>query len=740
MKVFSNRSLVGLHTPAVSMARDVVRIVIAAVLAGTGFALLLALTVLSLSVIAPSAQASGTTVLASAEADGPAGPLTEKPGEQTSGSFLVRVHPSGRLIRSPALSTDVKISVSGMVARAVVAQQFRNESAGWVEGTYVFPLPENAAVDRLRMQVGERQIEGQIRERAQARAEYEAARDRGSRASLVEQERPNIFTSSVANLGPGETLTVEIEYQQTLRYEDAAVSLRFPTVVAPRYIPGSPQSETPQPQASKDAGWALDTDQVPDASRITPPVVAEGEPSRNPVTLHVELDAGFPVGEVKSRYHAVTVEKRDDNHYEVSLAVGPFAADRDFELVWHPLAGAQPHGSLFRETRDGETHLLLTIFPPVGSQAAGKRLPREAVYVIDTSGSMQGASIEQARQALLLALGQLTREDRFNVIQFNSVTDTLFASPREANDKNIEAARRYVDKLRATGGTEMAPALRAALNSPEKEGYLRQVVFMTDGSVGNEDELFKLIQKKLGRSRLFTVGIGSAPNSHFMTKAAQLGRGSFTYIGDIAEVGEKMGALFGKLEHPVLSDIVVEWPASVSAEGYPQKLPDLYLGEPVVLSARAEGLLSGKVVVRGQSGEQAWSSKFDLGRAHDGKGMGVIWARRKIESLTDTLRDGADKQMIREAVVDIALKHHLVTRYTSLVAVDVTPARPDGESLHAQALPANLPQGWSHEGVFGSLPKTATPAGLHLILALLAGALAVLVYARRKSVFARRKV
>ena len=590
MKTFSNRSLVGPQTPAFSMARDVVRIVITAVLVGTGFALLLALTVLSLTVIAPPAQASGAPALASAEPDQTAGPRTEKPGEQTSGSFLVRVRPSGRLIRSPALSTDVKISVSGMVARAVVAQQFKNDSPDWVEGIYVFPLPENAAVDRLRMQVGDRLIEGQIRERAQARAEYEAARDRGSRASLVEQERPNIFTSSVANLGPGETLTVEIEYQQTLRYEDAAVSLRFPTVVAPRYIPGKPQSETPQQDTTKGFGWAADTDQVPDASRITPPVVAEGEAPRNPITLHVELDAGFPVDEVKSRYHAVTVEKRDDNRYEVSLAVGPFAADRDFELEWHPLAGAQPRGSLFRETKDGETHLLLTIFPPVGSQATEKRLPREAIYVIDTSGSMQGASIEQARKALHLALRQLTREDRFNVIQFNSVTDTLFASPREANDKNLEAARRYVDKLHATGGTEMAPALRAALDSPAKEGFLRQVVFMTDGSVGNEDELFKLIQKKLGRSRLFTVGIGSAPNSHFMTKAAQLGRGSFTYIGDIAEVGEKMGTLFGKLEHPVLSDIVVEWPASVSAEGYPQKLPDLYLGEPVVLSARGRSV------------------------------------------------------------------------------------------------------------------------------------------------------
>ena len=682
--------------------------------------LMLPTALLAFAMVAFVTVAHADGAMAAGEA---AGADSQTPAGQTSGSFLVRVRPSGKLMRSAALATDVRISVSGMVARAVVSQRFRNDSPDWVEGIYVFPLPENAAVDRLRMQVGERTIEGQIREREQARAEYAAARDGGRRASLVEQERPNIFTSSVANLGPNETLVVEIEYQQTLRFDDQSVSLRFPTVVAPRYIPGRPSSE-----GAHGTGWAPDTDRVADALRITPPVVDAGEAPRNPVTIAVEIDAGFPVNDVVSRYHAIQVEKRDDSRYGVSLAVGPFPADRDFELVWHPMAAAVPRGSLFRETQDGETHVLLTLFPPVGAQATEKRLPREAIFVIDTSGSMHGASIEQAKRALHLALKKLGAGDRFNVIEFNSTTSALFASPHEANDQNLDAARRFVDRLKATGGTEMAPALRAALEPDTKEGYLRQVVFMTDGSVGNEDELFRLIQEKLGRSRLFTVGIGSAPNSHFMSKAAELGRGSFTYIGDVAEVGEKMGALFAKLEHPVLSDIVVEWPKSVVAEMYPKKLPDLYLGEPVILSARVEGFLEGKVVVRGQSGGEPWRTKFDLKYAHEGEGMGGLWARRKIESLTDSLQDGADKERVREDVVDIALKHHLVSRHTSLVAIDVTPARPEGEPLDAQAMPTNLPQGWNHESVFGSLPKTATPAGLHLIIALLAGVLAFAVF------------
>ena len=722
MKMFWNRSLIVSEAPQFSIARDLVRFVVTAVLAGTGFAVLLALTILGLSLVAPPAEASS----------GPAvrneGSPSDRPGDQTSGSFLMRVRPGGEYIRSPVLSTEVKFRVSGTVARAVVSQQFRNDSPDWVEGIYVFPLPENAAVDRLQMHVGDRLIEGRIRERAQARAEYEAARERGSLASLIEQERPNIFTSSVANLGPGQTLTVEIEYQQTLHYLDGSVSLRFPTVVAPRYIPGTPQSEG-KPSGH---GWAPDTDKVKDASRITPSVLAENEPMRNPVTIHVELDAGFPVNEVRSRYHPVKVQKRDDNRYEVSLAVGPFPADRDFELVWNPLPGAQPRGAMFLESAAGESHLLLTLFPPFGVKADDKRLPREVIYVIDTSGSMEGTSIMQAKSALRLALGQLAPEDRFNVIQFNSATELLFPSSREASVKNVVAARRYVDRLQATGGTEMVPAMQAALDSPAKEGYLRQVIFMTDGSVGNEDQLFKLIQRKLGRSRLFTVGIGSAPNGHFMAKAAQLGRGSFTYIGDVDEVGEKMAALFGKLEHPVLSDIVVDWPADLNAQSSPEKMPDLYLGEPIVLSALVQGPLKGKVVVRGQAGGESWTAEFDLSTAHDGKGMGVIWARRKVEALMDSIHEGADRGEVRQQVVEIALKYHLVTRYTSLVAVDVTPVRPEAEGYDAEAVPTNLPDGGSHAGYFGSLPKTATPAEFHLILAILAAALGFMVYMARR--------
>ncbi|HEY7922146.1 MAG TPA: marine proteobacterial sortase target protein, partial [Vicinamibacteria bacterium] len=597
-------------------------------------------------------------------------------------------------------------------SRARVTQRFRNPTAQWREGVYVFPLPDKAAVDRLRMQVGERVIEGLIQERSAAKATFDAAKREGRKASLVEQERPNLFTTSVANLGPGETLVVEIEFQQTLSFDEGEVRLRFPLVVGPRYIPGQGTDEKPF-----GLGWALDTDLVPDASRITPPLVRAGEPLRNPVSIEVELDPGFPLQSLVSRYHAIVSQPMVDGRYNVKLREELVPADRDFELAWTPKPEAMPRGALFREERGGATYALLTLFPPVGQAVEATRLPREIVYVIDTSGSMEGLSIQQARKALALAVERLGPEDRFNVIQFNSFTQALWNDTRPATPENRNAARRWVERLAAQGGTEMAGALEAALVGSDDPRLVRQVVFLTDGSVGNEAQLFGIIKERLGDTRLFTVGIGSAPNSHFMTKAAAFGHGTFTYIGDLREVEEKMTGLFQRLESPVLTGIEVSWPAGAAVEAWPARIPDLYLGEPVVVSARLEGEAH-EVRLAGRRGNDAWSSTMALSGGRHGDGVAVLWARRKIESLTDSLHEGADAEQVRKQVVELGLEHHLVTQHTSLVAVDLTPSRPDAATLQTSAVPTNLPHGWTYEGV-GQLPQTATPAPLHALAALL---------------------
>ncbi len=629
----------------------------------------------------------------------------------SEGSLLLRTDKAEKFQQIPILHTEVDMRVTGMIVRARIKQSFKNPGRQWVEGVYVFPLPEDAAVDHMRMHIGQRVIEGVIKEKQAAKQIYEQAKQQGKKAALIEQERPNMFTNSVANIGPAETVTVEIEYQQTLRYDQGRFGLRFPMAITPRYIPGKPVSETINVTGR---GWAKNTDQVPSAARITPPVYP-GRDKINPVSLRIELDVGYPLLEVKSLYHRITQRQHGVGQVTLTLTAGEVPADRDFELVWTPEVGHVPKAALFSEKVAGQFYHLLMVLPPQQGVAGGQPMAREVIYVIDTSGSMSGTSIKQAKRSLIMALNRLRPRDRFNIIQFNSTTDLLFSQARAANQNNLRRARRYVRSLDADGGTEMAPALSAALRGQGESQFVRQVIFLTDGSVGNETALFDLIKQHLGQSRLFTIGIGSAPNSYFMRKAAQYGRGTFTYIGDVREVNEKMAALFSKLESPVMTDMKVQFSGGVQVEVWPRRVPDLYYGEPIILAAKTSGGKE-KVTLKGVRALAPWQATLDLDQAHRGEGIGVFWARSKIAALMDSLHDGADKAVVRKAVINVALTHHLVSRYTSLVAVDVTPTRPQSASLDSHAMPVNLPQGQNYQKIFGQLPQTATPAELHLII------------------------
>ena len=644
---------------------------------------------------------------ARAEAAGDARGRTDR---VTEGALFWRSAEQETLVPAPTLKTDVSIVVTGIVARATVRQEFTNPSGAWAEGIYVFPLPEDAAVDHLRMKVGDRMIEGVIQERAAAKAQYEQAKHEGRRASLVEQERPNVFTTSVANIAPGAAIRIEIEYQQTVRYDTGQFSLRFPMVVGPRYTPGEPVSGP-----STGTGWAPDTDQVPDASRITPPVEHPSHGPLNPVSLTVELDPGAPLARLTASYHAIQTTPLTDGRYRVELSQGPMPADRDFELVWWPNVEATPIATLFTERKGAETFAVLMVTPPAANALDGLRLPREAIFVIDNSGSMHGASIDQARAALKMALDRLRPGDTFNVIRFNHTTDAVFPAAQPATAQNLAAASRYVGRLYADGGTEMLPALQQALDGREHPGRLRQVIFLTDGAVGNEAQLFAAIHERLGDSRLFTIGIGSAPNSHFMREAARLGRGTFTYIGSINEVKERMVALFAKLESPALTDVEIE--AIAGADFVPERIPDVYLGEPITVALKAPALPS-RVVLRGRLGVEVWERVVALHPAGQNAGISSHWARGKIAALLDRRRTGAPEDEARHAVLELALAHHLLSPYTSLVAVDVTPVRPDDEAMESHALKTNLPHGWDYTAVFG-VGQGATDAPVHLMMGLL---------------------
>ncbi|NJD89114.1 MAG: marine proteobacterial sortase target protein [Betaproteobacteria bacterium] len=641
-----------------------------------------------------------------------------RPNDAKTGTLLFRVG-DGAFLPAPKVETEVMIHVTGVVARTRVTQTFHNAGTDVVEGLYVFPLPENAAVDRLRLRIGDRLIEGQVREKEEARRVYAQARSEGKKAALVEQQRPNLFTNAVANIGPGEFVRVLIEYQQTLSLVGDEYRVRFPLAVTPRYHPaGGTLPE--EPRTTQSVAQILEgtaTGELLAETVLHPDYVPAGANGVNPVAIGVVIDFATPLARVTSSYHEAFVDKDSATRTVVYLQKEQEEADRDFELVWSPLAGAAPQAAVFTESRSGTDYSLLMVMPPQPSaagKAAGAAIPRETVFVIDTSGSMQGTSIQQAKQALLTGLSTLSPRDRFNVVEFNSSTRPMWPAAMPATADNLRFAQAWVARLRADGGTEMAGALTFALDGRDTPGYLRQVIFMTDGAVGNEDQLFKLIAQRLGATRLFTVGIGSAPNSHFMTKAAQFGRGTFTYIGDLREVQEKMASLFARIESPVLKDVSIRWPDGTPVETFPPRVPDLYLGEPIVVAA-AHASARGTIVVSGQRGNEPWSVALTPSPSGETTGVGALWARAKIASLMDELRLGADEAAIRPAVVKVALEHHLVSRYTSLVAVDVTPTVPAGQARTA-IVKASAPHGM----VAGQLPQTDTESTLQILLGLLA--------------------
>ena len=621
----------------------------------------------------------------------------------------------GESSEAPRLHTAVRMAVTGIIARVEVRQRFENPGDGWVEGVYAFPLPENSAVDRMRMTVGERVIVGEIQEKVAAQQLFEQAKASGQRASLVQQHRANLFRTCVANIGPHETVEIVIEYLQVIEQQAGRYSLRFPLTITPRYVPGTSGSDLDVARA--------DAVTLAEAQ----PVFASANATRQSVTFDIDVDAGVPIADVRSAYHKIKAARRWGGHYSIRLADEVVAPEHDFELAWTPVVQGEPAVALFHEDTANGEHVLLMFMPP--QEQLRVATPRDVIFIIDTSGSMQGESMQQARSALLNGLATLKPQDRFNVIQFNSYHEVLFDDTVAASADNLDRARYYVERLRANGGTEMFGALQAATNTPPHGEALRQVVFITDGAVGNEDELMRLLKERLGAARLFTVGIGSAPNSAFMRKAAQMGRGTFTYIGSTTEVDARMSELLHKIESPVLTSIQLHWPEGVQPEYAPARIADLYAGEPVVVTARVQGKLRGTLGVSGVAAS-AWTRQLSLDNGASRSGVATLWARYRIGDLMDLRADGVGEESIRTQVLPLALQYGLVTQYTSLIAVDKTPARPQGESLNSHRIDNTKPQGSAWPTT--DLPKTATPAALHMLIGVLALLLALLLVGGRR--------
>ncbi|CAN5196871.1 marine proteobacterial sortase target protein [soil metagenome] len=604
-----------------------------------------------------------------------------------AGTLMLRGLKSTETLPAVRLGTDMDVTVSGSIARVRVTQAFRNTSGKWMEAIYLYPLPDDGAVDSLKMVVGQRVIVGQIEKRAVARALYEKAKAGGQKAGLVEQQRPNMFTNSVANIGPGETVLISIEYQMPVKQSRGSFSLRLPLVVGPRYTP--PHTLT-SPTAVADAAAVT-------SAPVLDPKVGQ---TLNPVSITVHLAPGFRMANVISPYHRIVINGHGDERV-IRLAAGAVPADRDFELDWRS-ASADPTLGLFREHTDYGDFVMATITPPV-DQVDKPAPPREMVFVIDNSGSMGGASMAEARASLIYALKTLQPQDHFNIIRFDDTMTQLFTHSVAATPDQIALATRFANGLQAAGGTEMLPALKAALADAASTGgpaVVRQIIFLTDGEISNEQEMLETLGGDGGRSHIFFVGIGSAPNEHLMTRMATIGRGAFTHVGNAEEVAAKITPLLDMLRHPAMQNISVRVSGG-TLDLTPRDLPDLYFGQPLVLVGKTDHL-SGTLTVSGTIDGKPWRQSMSLSDARSSPSVAKLWARRRIDDIeADRTLGKLDEEKANDQIAEIGMANSLVTSQTSLVAIDRTPVRPAGEGLSREDLPLNLPAGWDFDTLFG---------------------------------------
>ena len=624
---------------------------------------------------------------------------TEWVGDK-SGS-LIGLDSEGKATQSfPLKHTDVSIQVSGPLARANVTQQFENPYSDKIEAIYTFPLPQNAAVDDMTLTVGDRVVKGTIKKREEARAIYEAAKRRGNVAGLLDQERPNIFTQSVANILPGEHVTITISYVETLSYDDGVFSVMFPMVVGPRYIPGRPFDHQPP----LGGGWAYDTDQVPDASRITPPVLKPGTRSGHDLLLSVKIEAGVPIHDVRSATHDIVVNPSKASLTEVRLKQGATIPNKDFILTYK-VAGEDIRDAVLTHRNEKGGFFTLVLQPP-DRVKTDQVMPKELVFVLDTSGSMSGFPIEKAKETMRLAIDELNSHDTFNLITFAGDTHILFPEPVPATLANVRKAQTFLSSRRGGGGTEMMKAIRAALDPSDSQEHVRIVCFMTDGYIGNDMGILGEVQKH-PNARVFSFGIGSSVNRFLLDKMAEHGRGEVEYVG-LKDDGSAAARRFHeRVQHPLLTDISVDWDGLDVFDIYPKRLPDLFSAKPLVLTGRYITPGRATIRLRGKVAGRSVVRKIDVvlpGYEPNHDVLATLWARTKIADLMaqdyNGIQQGTPQPNVRKAITQLGLDHRLMTQFTSFVAVEELIITEGGQPRRIE-VPVELPEGVSYEGVFG---------------------------------------
>jgi Ca-activated chloride channel homolog len=580
---------------------------------------------------------------------------TQKARPQTQGSLEAFNEEGQSTGECPLKHTEVKAQVSGFISRVTVTQEFENNFTEKIEALYTFPLPEAAAVDDLTMQIGERVIKGKIMRREEAKAAYTAAKEIGKVASLLDQEQPNIFTQQVANIMPGQSIRIVISYVETLKYENGSYEWSFPMVVGPRYNPARVEQD--------------------DTSQISPqPSAAATVRAGHDISLEIDLDAGMPIVAVNSDTHETEVQKINEKHAVVRLRDNATIPNKDFVLTYR-VAGDTINDAVLAHRSERGGFFTLILQPPQRVTAEDV-MPKELVFVLDTSGSMSGFPIETAKQTLNLALNNLYPHDTFNVITFSGDTEILFPEPVRATPANLQKARVFLESQQGSGGTEMMKAVKAALQPSDSQAHIRITCFMTDGQVGNDAEILAEVQK-YKNARVFAMGFGSTPNRYLLDNMTTYGRGEVDYVTDVGETSKLAQRYNERVRSPLLTDISIDWSDLPVSDVYPKRIPDLFGVKPLILSGRYSKAAKGTIHLRGKLPGQDFVRDIPVELPEseaDHDVLASLWGRRRIDDLTRETLDNSLSQTVlsekKEEIAKVGLDYKLMTQYTSFVAID----------------------------------------------------------------------
>ena len=611
------------------------------------------------------------------------------------GGVLYASIKNGQKLILPLKKTDVDIDVSSGIVQANVTQTYTNDTNFTLEAIYIFPLPSNATVTEMELRVGDRIISSEVQEKQAAKQTYTKAKREGRKTALLEQTRDNIFKTSVANFHPGETAEVSFSYIEKMQYKVGEYEVNFPMVVGQRYIP-----YTIEPDENSNAKYSSD---VHDAQDLNPPLLHTNTTNAHFLSINVDVN-GLPLKEITSSTHSIKVKESDSQKFNVTLTSGTTIPDCDFNIKLKLKSDNSPQITNLSSEKGNDSYGMTTIFPPT-KKLKQKTVPRDVIFLIDTSGSMRGSSIGQAKEGLKLCMDLLKPEDKFTIVRFASEFSYFSPELREANVTKIQSAKGYVNTLQARGGTEMQRALDYVLGIPLREEAIPMIVFLTDGCVGNENTLFRLLNKKLGNGRLFTFGIGSAPNEHLMRKMAEIGRGQSRFIRSHEDIGEVMSDFFRTLENPILTDIKITWKKEGSShfanfDHYPKKCPDVFYERPLQIFTRRPVHFRGIMRISGNLNGQKVKYDFALDKNEKFPAIEKMYAREQINDIQYRILKTRNEPFLRKDIIQIALEHQLVTKYTSRVAVEYELKEemcPDGK-LRSVKVPVNLPKGWDPSG------------------------------------------